>query len=133
MKAQLVKMKSQVQKLNRSTRSNVITIGVIVIAYTICMSMIKAGNMSNLLQNLLVAMCYYAIMAVSLNLTVGILGQLSLGHAGFMCIGAFTGAFFSKIMVGTIDNVLIRFTLAILICCNGWLIRSPNRNRCSKT
>lgn len=115
MKAQLVKMKSQVQKLNKSTRSNVITIGVIVIAYTICMSMIKAGNMSNLLQNLLVAMCYYAIMAVSLNLTVGILGQLSLGHAGFMCIGAFTGAFFSKIMVGTIDNVLIRFTLAILI------------------
>ena len=60
-------------------------------------------------------MCYYSIMAISLNLTVGILGQLSLGHAGFMCIGAFTGAFFSKCMVNTIDNTFIRFTLAILI------------------
>ena len=30
-------------------------------------------------------------MAVSLNLTVGILGELSLGHAGFMSVGAFSG------------------------------------------
>lgn len=103
------------KNMNKSTRQNAITIGSLVIAYVICMTMINTGNMSNLFRNLLVAMCYYSIMAVSLNLTVGILGQLSLGHAGFMCIGAFTGAFFSKIMVGTIDNVIIRFTLAILI------------------
>ncbi|TAH71166.1 MAG: branched-chain amino acid ABC transporter permease [Anaerolineaceae bacterium] len=104
-----------IKKLNKSTRYNIVTVGSILIAYAICMYMINAGNMSNLLQNLLVAMCYYGIMAVSLNLTVGILGQLSLGHAGFMCIGAFTGAFFSKIMINTMDNVIIRFTLAILI------------------
>ena len=30
-------------------------------------------------------------MAVSLNLTVGILGELSLGHAGFMSVGVFSG------------------------------------------
>ena len=30
-------------------------------------------------------------MAVSLNLTVGISGELSLGHAGFMSVGAFSG------------------------------------------
>ena len=41
---------------------------------------------------------YYVILAVSLNLTVGILGELSLGHAGFMCVGAFTSAFFTKCM-----------------------------------
>ncbi|NLO10454.1 MAG: branched-chain amino acid ABC transporter permease [Clostridiales bacterium] len=115
MKTQIKKLKAQALKLNKTTRSNVITIGALVIAYLICMSMIRGGNMSNLLQNLLVAMCYYSIMAVSLNLTVGILGQLSLGHAGFMCIGAFTGAFFSKIMVDTMDNVILRFTLAILL------------------
>ena len=28
--------------------------------------------------------CTYVVLAVSLNLTVGILGELSLGHAGFM-------------------------------------------------
>ena len=35
--------------------------------------------------------CAYVILAVSLNLTVGILGELSLGHAGFMSVGAFSG------------------------------------------
>ncbi len=108
-------MKTQILKLNKTTRSNIITIGIIIGAYVISTAMIRTGNMSNLLQNLLVAMCYYSIMAVSLNLTVGILGQLSLGHAGFMCIGAFTGAFFSKVTAGTIENTLIRFTLALLI------------------
>ncbi len=37
----------------------------------------------------------YIIMAISLNLTVGILGELSLGHAGFMSVGGFVGAFVS--------------------------------------
>ena len=40
---------------------------------------------------------YYVILAVSLNLTVGVLGELSLGHAGFMCVGAFTSAFLYKV------------------------------------
>ena len=40
-----------------------------------------------LLQNISIAM----ILAVSLNLVVGYLGELSLGHAGFMCVGAYLG------------------------------------------
>ena len=40
---------------------------------------------------MLVPICAYVVMAVSLNLTVGILGELSLGHAGFMSVGAFSG------------------------------------------
>ena len=32
------------------------------------------------------------VLAVSLNLVVGFLGELSLGHAGFMCVGAYLGA-----------------------------------------
>lgn len=42
---------------------------------------------------LLVQMGYSIILAVSLNLVVGFLGELSLGHAGFMCIGAYVGGF----------------------------------------
>ena len=108
-------MKSKMLKINKSARSSIITVGMILIAYIICQALIATGNMSNLLQNLLVSMCYYAIMAVSLNLTVGILGQLSLGHAGFMCLGAFAGAIFSKCTISTIENTFIRFTLAILL------------------
>jgi len=54
------------------------------------------------------------IMAVSLNLTVGILGELSLGHAGFMCVGAFAGALFSKCMKGTL-NPTVSLVIAIFI------------------
>ena len=55
-------------------------------------------------------------MAVSLNLTVGILGELSLGHAGFMCVGAFTGAVFLQ-MHGERDHCSDRyvFFLALLV------------------
>ena len=108
-------MKSKSLKINKSARSVIVTVGMILIAYIVCQILIATGNMSNLLQNLLVSMCYYSIMAVSLNLTVGILGQLSLGHAGFMCIGAFTGAIFSKCTVNSIENTFIRLTLALLI------------------
>lgn len=40
---------------------------------------------------MLVPICCYVCMSISLNLTVGILGELSLGHAGFMSVGAFSG------------------------------------------
>ncbi|MBQ8174727.1 MAG: branched-chain amino acid ABC transporter permease [Clostridia bacterium] len=41
--------------------------------------------------NLLAQVGYSVILAVSLNLVVGFLGELSLGHAGFMCVGAYVG------------------------------------------
>ncbi|MFT4145440.1 MAG: branched-chain amino acid ABC transporter permease [Mobilitalea sp.] len=102
-------------QMNKSTRTNLITIGIIVIVYIVCQIMIATGMMSNLMQGLLIPLCYYSILAVSLNLTVGILGELSLGHAGFMCVGAFSGALFSKTMVDIIPNTFLRFTLAIII------------------
>ena len=76
--------------------------------------MISGGHISSLVKGLLVPFCIYVIMAVSLNLTVGILGELSLGHAGFMCVGAFAGALFSKCMKGSIDPTL-SLVIAIFI------------------
>jgi len=110
-------MKKDVMKVNLSkdTKYNLITIAAIIVAYIVCQIMIAAGMMSYLMKGLLVPFCYYSILAVSLNLTVGILGELSLGQAGFMCIGAFASAFFSKCSVNLIPNAFIRFTLAILV------------------
>ncbi len=102
-------------QMNKSTRSNIITIGVILLVYILCQILIAAGVLSNLMQGLLVPLCYYSILAISLNLTVGILGELSLGHAGFMCIGAFTSAFFSRSTENVITNSFLRFTIAIII------------------
>ncbi len=96
-------------------KENLITYGMILLAYVIVQILISSGQMSYLMQGLLVPLCVYVILAVSLNLTVGILGELSLGHAGFMCLGAFSGAFFSKCMENIITFSPLRFFLAILI------------------
>ena len=106
-----MKMKMNMKK---DTKSAFLTYGIVIAAYAIMQALVMTGNISSLLKGLLVPLCIYSIMAVSLNLTVGILGELSLGHAGFMCIGAFTGAFFSKCMNGAMPDGL-RFFLAIVL------------------
>ena len=103
------------KKINKTFRDNLITYGMVIAAYVIMQILVSAGSVSSLIQGLLVPLCTYAILAVSLNLTVGILGELSLGHAGFMCIGAFTSAFFSKVMENSAMPSGLRFFFAILI------------------
>lgn len=94
--------------------NNMITYGMVVAAYIIMEILINAGQISSLMKGLLVPFCIYVIMAVSLNLTVGILGELSLGHAGFMCVGAFAGALFSKCFKGAMDPT-VAMLIAIVI------------------
>ena len=94
--------------------NNMITYCMVIAAWLIMQFMISGGHISSLVKGLLVPFCIYVIMAVSLNLTVGILGELSLGHAGFMCVGAFAGALFSKCMKGSIDPTL-SLVIAIFI------------------
>lgn len=104
------------KKLGKNTRKNTITYLIVIVTFIIVQILSKAGRLSNLISGMLVLLCVYAIMAVSLNLTVGILGELSLGHAGFMCIGAFTSAFFTQWCdVNTSMPSGLRFFLAILI------------------
>lgn len=94
---------------------NAITYALVIAFWAVVQIMIATGNLSSLMKGLLVPLCYYSILAVSLNLTVGILGELSLGHAGFMCVGAFAGAFFTRCMENVIPSVGVRFFLALLL------------------
>ena len=103
------------KQLNKTTKSNLLTYGMVVALFGIMQALVATGNVSSLLKGLLVPLCAYIILAVSLNLTVGILGELSLGHAGFMCVGAFTSAFFSKCVADAIPFAGIRYLLALLI------------------
>ncbi|WP_026665197.1 branched-chain amino acid ABC transporter permease [Butyrivibrio sp. FC2001] len=95
-------------------RDNLITYGIVIALYLIMEILMKTGNLSSHLKGLLVPMTYYAIIAVALNLCVGILGELSIGHCGFMCIGAFSSAVFSKLTQNTIPTAP-RFFLAFVI------------------
>ena len=94
--------------------NNMLTYAIVVVAYIVVQILMGTGHMSSLMKGLLVPFCIYVIMAVSLNLTVGILGELSLGHAGFMCVGAFAGALFSKCMKGSM-NPTVSLIIAVII------------------
>lgn len=102
-------------RLDKTFKNNLITYAIVIAAFIIVQTLVNAGQVSSLMKGLLVPLCIYTIMAISLNLTVGILGELSLGHAGFMCVGAFASAFFSVSMLETIPTAGVRFFFAILI------------------
>lgn len=108
-------MKNKISTMNKNTRKNLITYAIVIVAFAVMQSLISMGSVSSLLEGLMVPICIYVILAVSLNLVVGILGELSLGHAGFMCGGAFASAFFSKCMRDVITVDIVRFLLALLI------------------
>ena len=103
------------KNMNKTTKNNMITYLMVIVVYAVIQVLVTSGSLSSLFTGLLVPICTYIILAISLNLVVGFLGELSLGHAGFMCIGAFTSAFFSKCMKGVIEPDLLRFMIALLI------------------
>ncbi len=100
---------------DKNFRSNMITFGMIILAYIVVEIFLQTGNMSSLMKGLLVPLCTYSIMAVSLNLVVGISGELSLGHAGFMCVGAFASATWTMLMKSSGLPMGFIFFIAILI------------------
>ncbi len=101
--------------LKPQTKKSFTTYIIVIIAFVIMQILTATDSISSMMAGLLVPLCVYAILAVSLNLTVGILGELSLGQAGFMCIGAYTSAIFSVSTSETITQVWIRFPLALLV------------------
>ena len=99
----------------KTFKNNLITYVIVVVAWLLVEILRGSGNLSSLMQGLLIPLCVYSILAISLNLVVGISGELSLGHAGFMCVGAFASAFFSKCMQNVITVGSVRFILAIFV------------------
>ena len=96
---------------------NLITFGLVIAAFLILQNMIAAKAISRSLKGQLVPICAWIVMAVSLNLVIGFSGELSLGHAGFMSIGAYTGAIVSGWFMSAFDmqDPTLRLILAILI------------------
>ena len=89
-------------RISKKLRSNLITFGIVILAFVFCeMALNKAipgFTLTRTLKNQLVPICAYIVLAVSLNLVVGISGELSLGHAGFMSIGAFSGVVIATLL-----------------------------------
>lgn len=114
------KTHSKLEKKNSSTikpfkGKDLITYLIVVVFFAVFQTLSATGSIKNVYKALLVPICVQAILAVSLNLVVGFLGELSLGHAGFMCVGAYSGAFFSVMMKNVIEVDWLRFLLAFVI------------------
>ena len=91
-----------------------INYGIVIVLFVIVQALSSTGNLSRLLMGLLVPLCVYTIASVSLNLVVGFSGELSLGHAGFMCVGAFSSALFSQVVADSILAILVGAAVAAL-------------------
>ncbi|MBQ9108846.1 MAG: branched-chain amino acid ABC transporter permease [Oscillospiraceae bacterium] len=100
---------------NKATRSNYITYGGVILAFILLQGLSAANALSSSLKGQLVPICAYVVMALSLNLTVGVLGELSLGHAGFMSVGAFAGAVAASAMTESVAAEPIRLAIAMVI------------------
>ena len=99
---------------NKAARTNLITYLVVVLAFLAMQVMNSAGMLGSSMKGFLVPICVYISLAVSLNLLVGICGELSLGHAGFMGIGAFSGILIAALLKNTIPNDFLRLLCAML-------------------
>ncbi|NLC32711.1 MAG: branched-chain amino acid ABC transporter permease, partial [Clostridiales bacterium] len=84
--------------MNRKSKSYTLNIFAIVLIFIILSLLISTGAINNYISGIIITIGIAVMMAVSLNLTTGILGQLALGHAGFMSIGAYTAALITKAM-----------------------------------
>lgn len=108
-------MANKLNTLNKTNRWNYITYLLVIIAYVILQVMSSTGSISSSLKGMLVPICAYVVMAVSLNLTVGVLGELSLGHAGFMSVGAFTGVTAAVSLQNLIPSAPLRLAVSMVV------------------
>ena len=88
----------------------------IIIAVVAVMSVMAAtGDLKRSTMGLLARIAYSVIMALSLNLVVGFLGELSLGHGGFMCVGAYIGCFCANYLHNVISSPLAVLIISMII------------------
>ena len=69
--------------------------------------LLSSGTVSRAQSSVILQIGIYILLAVSLNVATGYLGQLPLGHAGFMAVGAYTAALIWKALPGKSAGVIL--------------------------
>ena len=96
-------------------RGDLLTAAAVAALLAVMSVLLYTGSLTRQVTNMLVPTAVYIVMAVSLNLVVGLLGELSLGHAGFMSVGAFTGVVTAMSLQSAIPSDGVRLALAIVM------------------
>ncbi len=92
---------------------NYIVIGIFTLVFGIIA--LTGGRLSSSMLFLFEKVAISVILAVSLSLVVGFLGELSLGHAGFMCVGAYLGGKISVLLEPSIGNSPLNLLIALIV------------------
>ncbi len=108
-------MTTKLKHMAPSTRSSFITYAMVILVYALMQGMLSGGALTSSMKGMLVPVCAYIVMAVSLNLTVGVMGELSLGHAGFMSVGAFTAVIAAAALESAISAGPVRLAVAMAV------------------
>lgn len=87
----------------------------VLVFLVITASMMYTGYLNRSTANLITQISYSVILAVSLNLVVGFLGELSLGHAGFMCVGAYLGCYLANYLHAFIPSPILVLIITMLV------------------
>lgn len=104
------------KNLNRKQRSgNFKVFALVTVAFIVMQLLSSMGMLKSSVKGQLIPICVYIVLAVSLNLVVGVSGELSLGHAGFMGVGAFTGVVVASSIANVVSNDLVRLLIAMVI------------------
>lgn len=106
-------------------KKNIITLIVIGLVFALIQVLLQSGIVSSFYEITLVTICINIILAVSLNLVTGFTGQFSLGHAGFMSIGAYAAAIINMSMNSTTGFLLGIIAGAIAAAAVGILVGIP--------
>lgn len=91
-----------------------ISYGILIVGFLLLQLGAATGLIGHNLQGQFVPICVYMSLAISLNLVVGISGELSLGHAGFMAVGAFTGIVVTRVLEQSVALGPLRLIIALL-------------------
>ncbi len=100
--------------LNKMNKKDMLTYLLVIVAFAVMQSLYSANALGSSVKGYLIPICAYVSLAVSLNLLVGICGELSLGHAGFMGIGAFSGIIIAALLKDLIPNEALRLLCAMI-------------------
>ncbi len=103
------------KNLKKTTKVDFATYIGVTLAFLIVFILQGRGMLTNAMESWLVPVCCFIVMAVSLNLVVGVSGELSLGHAGFMSIGAFSGIVAGMSLAEAVPLVPLRLALAMAV------------------
>ena len=92
---------------------NYVVIGLLTLVFSLIT--LAGGRMDSSLLFLLEKMAISIILAVSLSMVVGFLGELSLGHAGFMCVGAYLGGKVAALLEPTMGNGPVTLLVSLVV------------------